>query len=121
MARTHEFSFSGNPDFDFEIRTTIGQAYSGAADIGEVIAAVHGVGDKDHEGWFRAWLALGDRIAAEGEASAAAGHAVSAASASSARRPTTERRSTPWPPWSRTTSCCRPSASTVPRGTAGWS
>ncbi|WP_431219405.1 alpha/beta hydrolase family protein [Leifsonia xyli] len=81
MARTHEFSFSGNPDFDFEIRTTIGQAYSGAADVGEVIAAVHGVGDKDHEGWFRAWLALGDRIAAEGEASAAAGHAVSAASA----------------------------------------
>ncbi|MGH1550252.1 alpha/beta hydrolase family protein [Leifsonia poae] len=81
MARTHEFTFSGNPDFDFEIRTTIGQAFSGAADIGEVIAAVHGVGEKDHEGWFRAWLGLGDRIAAQAEASAAAGHAVSAASA----------------------------------------
>ena len=81
MARTHEFTFSGNPDFDFEIRTTIGQAFSGAADIGEVLAAVHRVGDKDHEGWFRAWLGLGDRIAAQAEASAAADHVVSAASA----------------------------------------
>jgi hypothetical protein len=81
MARTHEFMFSGNPDFDFEIRATIGQAFSGAADIGEVLAAVQGVGEKDHEGWFRAWHSLGDRIAAQGEASASAGHTVSAASA----------------------------------------
>lgn len=81
MARTHEFRFSGNPDFDFEIRTTIGQAFSGAADIGEVLAAVHEVGEKDHDGWFRAWLDLGDRVAAQGESSAAAGHDLSAASA----------------------------------------
>ncbi|MGO4534717.1 alpha/beta hydrolase family protein [Leifsonia sp. 2MCAF36] len=81
MARTHEFTFSGNPDVDFEIRATIGQAFSGAADIGEVLAAVQGVGDKDHEGWFRAWLGLGDRIAAQGEKSASSGHSVSAASA----------------------------------------
>ncbi|MFF9564531.1 alpha/beta hydrolase family protein [Leifsonia sp. NPDC014704] len=81
MARTHEFRFSGNADFDFEIRTTIGQAFSGAADIGEVLAAVEGVGEKDHDGWFRAWLVLGDRIAAQADASASAGHAVSAAGA----------------------------------------
>jgi hypothetical protein len=81
MARTHEFTFSGDPDFDFEIRTTIGQAFSGAADIGEVLAAVTSVGGKDHEGWFRAWLDLGDRVAAQADASAAAGHRVSAASA----------------------------------------
>ncbi|MDR6611340.1 prolyl oligopeptidase family serine peptidase [Leifsonia sp. 1010] len=81
MARTHEFRFSGNADFDFEIRTTIGQAFSGAADIGEVLAAVEGVGEKDHDGWFRAWLALGDRIVAQADASASAGHAVSAAGA----------------------------------------
>ncbi|WP_285114963.1 prolyl oligopeptidase family serine peptidase [Leifsonia sp. fls2-241-R2A-40a] len=81
MARTHEFRFSGNPDFDFEIRTTIGQAFSGAADIGEVLAAVEGIGEKDHDGWFRAWLALGDRVAAQGEASAQAGHSASGASA----------------------------------------
>ncbi|MDR6972159.1 prolyl oligopeptidase family serine peptidase [Leifsonia shinshuensis] len=81
MARTHEFTFSGDPDFDFEIRTTIGQAFSGAADIGEVLAAVQGIRAKDHEGWFAAWRGLGDRIAAEADAAAAAGHTVSAASA----------------------------------------
>ncbi|NUU07939.1 prolyl oligopeptidase family serine peptidase [Leifsonia sp. C5G2] len=81
MAHTHEFRFSGNDDFDFEIRTTIGQAFSGAADIGEVLAAVQGVGDNDYDGWFRAWLGLGDRIAAQADASARAGHSVSAASA----------------------------------------
>jgi hypothetical protein len=81
MAHTHEFRFSGNEDFDFELRTTIGQAFSGAADIGEVLAAVQGVGDKDHDGWFRAWLALGDRVAAQAAASEQAGHVVSAASA----------------------------------------
>jgi hypothetical protein len=82
MARSHEFRFSGDPDVDFEIRTTIGQAFSGAADIGEVLAAVQGVSGKDHDGWFRAWLGLGDRILAQADASAAAGHRVSAASAS---------------------------------------
>ncbi|MGN7800227.1 alpha/beta hydrolase family protein [Leifsonia sp. 22587] len=81
MARTHEFTFSGDPDFDFEIRTTIGQAFSGAADIGEVLAAVQGIRAKDHEGWFAAWRGLGDRIAAQADAAAAAGHTVSAASA----------------------------------------
>ena len=81
MAHTHEFRFSGNDDFDFEIRTTIGQSFSGAADIGEVLAAVQGVGDKDYDDWFRAWLDLGDRIAALADASAQAGHSVSAASA----------------------------------------
>jgi dienelactone hydrolase len=81
MVRRREFRFSGNDDFDFEIRTTIGQAFSGAADIGEVLAAVEGIGGKDHDGWFRAWLQLGDRLVSQGEASAAAGHAVSAASA----------------------------------------
>ncbi|MBW8873008.1 MAG: dipeptidyl aminopeptidase, partial [Leifsonia sp.] len=81
MARSHEFRFSGDPDFDFEIRTTIGQAFSGAADIGEVLAAVHGIGEKDHDGWFRAWLDLGDRILAQADTSAEAGHRVSAASA----------------------------------------
>jgi dienelactone hydrolase len=81
MAHSHEFRFSRNADFDFEIRTTIGQAFSGAADIGEVLAAVQTVGDKDYEGWFSAWLGLGDRVAAQADASARAGHPVSAASA----------------------------------------
>jgi len=72
--------FSKDADHDFEIRTVLGGAASGAADVGEVLAAVADVGT-DHRTWFRAWDALGDRVAATGEACAARGHRVSAASA----------------------------------------
>ncbi len=72
--------FSQDPDWDYEIRTTLGGAFSGAADVGEVLTAVADVG-KDHRAWFRAWDALGERVAAAGESSAVAGHRVSAASA----------------------------------------
>ncbi|WP_455605853.1 alpha/beta hydrolase family protein [Cellulosimicrobium funkei] len=81
---THRSSLSGrfshDPDLDFEIRTVLGGAFSGAADAGEVLAAVADVGT-DHRAWFRAWDALGDRLAATGESCAARGHRVSAASA----------------------------------------
>lgn len=74
-------AFSPNPDFDYEIRTVLGAAFAGAADVGEVLAAVHGVHKNDHEGWCAAWNALGERITGEGDAAAAAGHTASAASA----------------------------------------
>ncbi|MFP3712674.1 alpha/beta hydrolase family protein [Puerhibacterium sp. TATVAM-FAB25] len=73
--------FSGDDDHDFEIRTVLGHAYSGAADVGEVLAAVAGVRDGDPDAWFAAWDGLGDRVAALAEASAAAGQHASAASA----------------------------------------
>lgn len=72
--------FSQDAGWDYEIRTTLGGAFSGAADVGEVLAAVADVG-KDHRAWFRAWDALGERVAAAGESSAVSGHRVSAASA----------------------------------------
>lgn len=73
--------FSGSPDLDFEVRTVLGGAYAGASDVGEVLAAVGHVKEKDHEAWFAAWDGLGDRLAQDAEASVAAGHTVSAASA----------------------------------------
>lgn len=73
--------FSKNPDFDFEIRTVLGHAFSGASDIGEVLAAVSGVKDKDHDGWFTAWSGLGDRLAGQAQRAQDAGHRVSAAAA----------------------------------------
>jgi hypothetical protein len=73
--------FSGEHDLDYEIRSVLGAASSGASDVGEVLAAVAGVKGKDHQGWFAAWDGLGDRVAAQGDAAAADGHAVSAASA----------------------------------------
>jgi dienelactone hydrolase len=80
--RTSELAgrFSQDAGWDYEIRTTLGGAFSGAADVGEVLAAVADVGT-DHRAWFRAWDALGERLAAVGESSAVAGHPVSAASA----------------------------------------
>jgi len=73
--------FAGDHDHDFEIRTVLGGAYAGAADVGEVLAAVGHVKGRDHEAWFAAWDGLGDRVAHDAEASVAAGHPVSAATA----------------------------------------
>lgn len=72
--------FSDNPNFDFEIRSVLGQAVGGAADPGEVLAATAGVHKHDHVGWFHAWHELGQRTAEAAQTSAAAGHRVSAAS-----------------------------------------
>ena len=71
--------FSDNPDFDFEIRNLLGQAAGGSADPGEVLAATAGIAKHDHVGWFRAWHELGQRTAEAAQASAKAGHRVSAA------------------------------------------
>jgi dienelactone hydrolase len=76
----HGFTFSPDADQDDEIRAVLGGAVSGSADVGEVLAAVAGVRGKDHEAWFAAWRGLGDRVAAQGDASAAAGRTASAAS-----------------------------------------
>jgi hypothetical protein len=73
--------FSGDDDHDFEIRTVLGHAYSGAADVGEVLAAVSAVRDRDPGSWFAAWDGLGDRVAGLAEAAAATGQDLSAASA----------------------------------------
>lgn len=73
--------FSKNPDYDFEIRCTLGAAQAGGADVGEVLAAVAGVKAKDHEGWFDAWTELSIATAQAAEDAAKAGNSVSAASA----------------------------------------
>lgn len=68
-------------DFDFEVRLLLGQAPYGGADVGEVLRTIAEVKDGDHEGWFHAWSALGQRLAGQAAASADAGHRTSAASA----------------------------------------
>ena len=68
-------------DWDFSVRTLLGKATRGGADIGEVLATIGQVKPKDDRAWFRAWLDLGDRIAKIAQASAAGGHRVSAARA----------------------------------------
>lgn len=73
--------FSPNPDFDFDLRVVLGSAVERAADPGEVLAATAAVHKGDHPGWFAAWRDLGRRAKEAADASAAAGHPVSAAEA----------------------------------------
>jgi dienelactone hydrolase len=73
--------FSADHDFDFEIRSVLGHSGEGAADPGEVLAAVSGIRKGDHEAWFGAWKGLGDRVSAAAAVSAEGGHRVSAAEA----------------------------------------
>ncbi len=77
--RGHALRFSENQDFDFEIRTVIGLSAEGAAEIGEVLAAVAGVRNGDHRAWFEAWRDLGARTAATAREAALSGHSTSAA------------------------------------------
>ncbi len=53
-------------------------ALDGGADFGECVTTVSRVPNGDVDGWHREWVATGDRIAAIGDASAAAGFRVSA-------------------------------------------
>jgi hypothetical protein len=74
-------AFAASPDFDFEVRGAVGAAAGGGGDVGEILAAVRDVKPKDHDGWFTAWRELGERVGARADASAEAGHHVSAAAA----------------------------------------
>src|SRR5918911_5556151 len=46
--------------------------------LGEVATTASRIGEGDRDGWYREWSVTADRIAAVGEESASAGHAVSA-------------------------------------------
>jgi hypothetical protein len=80
---SHEVYTAGfyEGDWDFSVRLLLGKSTRGGTDIGEVLATVAKVKPKDDEGWFAAWVALGERIAGIAESSAAGGHRVSAARA----------------------------------------
>ncbi|MGV9409038.1 alpha/beta hydrolase family protein [Nocardia sp. NPDC003693] len=73
--------FYPDADFDYTVRSLLGECAYGGADAGEVLAAIAPVADGDHDGWFRAWTELGARLRAVADAAAAAGHTESAAQA----------------------------------------
>jgi hypothetical protein len=66
---------------DFVVRTLLGKATRGGSDIGEVLAAIAPVRPRDDEGWFGAWVALGERTAAIAATCAQRGHRSSASRA----------------------------------------
>lgn len=73
--------YAGAGEWDFTVRSILGKSARGGADAGEVLATVASVQPGDRAGWFAAWVALGERVAAIAAGSAAAGHRVSAARA----------------------------------------
>ncbi|NMO89743.1 S9 family peptidase [Actinomycetospora sp. TBRC 11914] len=80
---SHEVYTAGfyEGSWDFVVRTLLGKATRGGADIGEVLAAIAPIRPKDDEGWFAAWVALGRRIAAVADDCARRGHRSSASRA----------------------------------------
>ncbi len=70
--------FFDDAGLDFETRGVLGHAVYGAAEPGEVLAALAVVADGDHDAWAQAWRTLGGRVLADADAQLAAGHRVSA-------------------------------------------
>lgn len=70
--------FFKNAQFDFDTRICLGYTYHRAADVGEVLATIDRIKDGDHEGWYREWFMLAQRMEAVARKSEAAGHHVSA-------------------------------------------
>ncbi|HEX6116077.1 MAG TPA: prolyl oligopeptidase family serine peptidase [Solirubrobacterales bacterium] len=70
--------FFKNDQFDFETRLSLGSAYRGAVDAGELLATVERIKDGDYESWFEEFKATGARVREIAERAARAGHEVSA-------------------------------------------
>lgn len=79
--RVFRSGFYKAADLDFEVRTTLGQVASGAADTGEILSTIAEVDEGDHEAWFEGWMALGERVRRIADKASEGGHLVSAADA----------------------------------------
>jgi pimeloyl-ACP methyl ester carboxylesterase len=69
---------SDNPMWEAFGNRALVLAIDRGADFGECVTTVQRVGTGSVDDWYREWVATADRIAAIGDASAAAGHRVSA-------------------------------------------
>jgi hypothetical protein len=67
-----------NETFNFEFLLKLGATFEQAADIGECFAVASRITDGDYASWCNAWVEMGDRLKAIGEASDAIGARVSA-------------------------------------------
>jgi len=64
--------------FAFEALRALGYAPYGGADIGEVVSTAARIPDGDEAAWYTQWRALAERIHADADRSATAGHSISA-------------------------------------------
>lgn len=70
--------FFQNETFNFEFLLRLGATFEQAADIGECFAVAANITDGDFASWCDAWVEMGDRLKAIGNASDAAGSRISA-------------------------------------------
>ena len=77
-ARSSAWAIFNDQSFSFETLRALGYAPYGGADIGEVTSTASRIPDGDETAWYTQWRALADRIHADADRSAAAGHSVSA-------------------------------------------
>lgn len=66
-------------EFDYQLLRTMGLADYGGSTVGEALAAASMIADGDTSSWVAVFSDLADRVERRAEASAAAGHALSAA------------------------------------------
>ncbi len=71
-------TFTGDTDFDIQLAKTLSAATRGCADLGEALATADRVVPGDLGSWAREWTATADAVLAEGDASLAEDHVVSA-------------------------------------------
>ena len=64
--------------YDFELRRTLGRAYTGGADLNECLAAAHKIKEGDGESWYRAWFGLAQKVDRRAQTDMAKGRKLSA-------------------------------------------
>lgn len=75
---TDPLLFPDDRQFWYETLRALGQTAFGGADTGEVLATAAQIKPGDYDSWHDAWYATAERLRAEADAAAAAGHQVSA-------------------------------------------
>ncbi|MEQ1570020.1 MAG: alpha/beta hydrolase, partial [Myxococcota bacterium] len=76
----YRYRFIGQPVMDTQLLFWLGNAAYGATDVGEVLDTATRIDPGDERSWFEAWCATAARLERFGDAAAAAGHPLSAAS-----------------------------------------
>ena len=62
--------FMEDQQMDFEVQILLGNCHYGAADAGEILAAVERIPSGDSEKWYQEWFMLAERIQRIAEQSA---------------------------------------------------
>lgn len=67
-----------DPNYDFELRRSLGYTFTGGADINECLKTARKIKEGDDDSWYRHWHALAELVQGWGQGSLAKGHRASA-------------------------------------------